>query len=106
MTTSLQPALPKPAYARWFCYLLAASILCVLNPYFESPDSRYYSPTIGTYVEAPGGMTPTTSKIHLDGRTYGELTASQWLWWGLLLTGVEMAVFAFKRVRNRAVTPG
>ena len=105
MPTITQPQREPPPYSRWFCYLLIASILCVLNPYFASPDTRYYSPSIGTYVEALGGMTPTTTRIHLDGRTYGELSAVNWIWWGLLSIAVEMVIFAIRRARSTAVTP-
>jgi len=100
MRTVTQSPKPTPPYARWFCYLLLASVLCQLNPYFSSPDDRFYSPEIGTYVESGGKMTPTEMKIHLDGRTYGELTASRWIWWGLVIVGVEAWVFAFRRFRK------
>ncbi|MCB1276030.1 hypothetical protein [Prosthecobacter sp.] len=81
-------------------WLLIAAILCLLNPYFSSADARFYSPEIGTFVESEGGMTPAAMKIHLDGRTYGELTASRWIWWGLVLVGVEALIFAFRRFRT------
>ena len=87
-------------YHRWFVWLLLASILCLLNPYFGSSDARYYSPGIGTYVESSGGMTPTAMKIHLDGRTYGELTASRWIGWGLAIVGIEALVFVIRRPRK------
>jgi hypothetical protein len=87
-------------YHRWFMWLSIASVLCLLNPYFESPETHYYSPSIGTYVETPSGMTPTTMKIHLDGRTYGELTASGWIWWGLAIVCIEALVFAIRRLRK------
>jgi hypothetical protein len=102
MQPSTQPPRPEPPYARWFCYLLLAAILCLLNPYFSSPDDRFYSPEIGTYVESESSMTPTAMKIHLDGRTYGELIASRWIWWGLAIVGVEALVFALRRFQKQS----
>ncbi len=100
MQTSSQPQMPQPAYPRWFCYLLLAAILTVLNPYFHSTEDRFYSPSIGTYEETPSGMTPTTMKIHLDGRTYGQLVASGWTEWGLIIVGIEAFVFIIRRLRK------
>ncbi|MCF7788414.1 MAG: hypothetical protein K9N47_20000 [Prosthecobacter sp.] len=100
MQTSTQPQRPQPPYCRWFCYLLLAAILTVVNPYFHSPDDRFYSPSIGTYMETPSGMKPTAMKIHLDGRTYGQLVASRWTEWGLIIVGIEALVFVIRRLRK------
>jgi len=100
MQTTTEPQRVPPPYSRWFIYLLLAAILTVLNPYFSSPEDRFYSPSIGTYVETPSGMTPTTMKIHLDGRTYGQLVASGWTEWGLLIVGIEVLVLIIRRPRK------
>jgi hypothetical protein len=100
MQTMAQPQRLQPPYPRWFCYLLLAAILTVLNPYFHSPEDRFYSPSIGTYVEAPSGMNPTAMKIHLDGRTYGHLVASRWTEWGLIIVGIEALVFISRSLRK------
>jgi hypothetical protein len=100
MPTITQPQREQPPYSRWFCYLLLAAILTVVRPYFESPETRYYSPSIGTYVETPSGMIPTTMKIYLDGRTYGELEASWWTKLGLVYVGIEALIFTLRRLRK------
>lgn len=100
MPLPTQPQKEQPPYARWFSFLLLAAILTVARPYFESPETRFYSPDIGTYVETPTGMTPTTMKIHLDGRTYGELQAVWWMKLGLVCVGVEALLFGLRRLRK------
>ena len=100
MQTMAQPQRLQPPYSRWFCYLLLAAILTMLNPYFKSPDTRFYSPSIGTYMETPSGMTPTTMKIHLDGRTFGELEARNWTELGLVVVSIEALIFIIRRFRK------
>ncbi|MBE7495201.1 MAG: hypothetical protein HS117_09660 [Verrucomicrobiaceae bacterium] len=97
MSNSVLSSGPSAPFRRCFFWLLLACVMALSNPWLESPDTRFYSPDIQTFEEVDGKLTPTRSKIQLDGRTYGRLSADKWLGLGLLIVAIEWIAFAIRR---------
>jgi|GEM_PF-1358874 len=92
--------------ARWFLYLLLASILTLAAPYGARPNDRCHSVNIQTFEETEGGLHPTKNKIWIDGPTYAKLNSGWWLGFALFLVSAELLVcLTMRLIRSRSSMP-
>jgi hypothetical protein len=66
-------------YARWFFYLIIASIISLSIPFLANAEDKLYTASIKTYVETNGKLQPTSDHIWVDGKTAAHLRDTSWL---------------------------
>lgn len=94
----------KPPFARWFLYLLTASVLTLLSPLWQSPQTAVHSPHLVFFTKGPGLSRTPLENVWMDGPTAAQLNAPMWLWYALALIVLEvvfgMMHWLFHRYRS------